>query len=121
MDITEEPNRQAYTVRGVLLVMLGLLLIMGCATTKVSRGTASQAIGFAETQLRDAQGANASQYAPQEFQSAKEKLDSARASLNRGDYGKAAKLADKATSLAKKARETAVAKKKEASRSKPKK
>ena len=121
MDNTEEPNRQTYTIRGVLLVMLGLLLIMGCATTKASRGTASQAIGFAESHVKDAQTANAAQYAPLDLQKAKESLDSARASFNKGDYGKAAKLADRATDSAKKARETALAKKKEAGKGKPKK
>lgn len=120
MDNTEEANRQAYTVRGVLLVVLGLLLILGCATTKVSRGTASQAIGFAETHVKDAQAANAAQHAPREFQQAKESLDGARSSFNKGDYGKAAKFADRATDSAKRARETALAKKKEAGKSKPK-
>ncbi|MBI4387086.1 MAG: DUF4398 domain-containing protein [Elusimicrobia bacterium] len=93
--------------------------MIGCATTKATRSTASRAVSSAEQQVKEAQAANASQHAPLEYQKAKETLDQARDSLNKRNYRKATSLANQATDLAGNAKATAVAKKQEGQR-KPK-
>lgn len=94
-----------YRVRGLLLMLLGVLLLSSCAPArKITRGEAAQGLEFARAQIREAGNAEAGRYAPDEFKKANESLSAAREAFKKNDYKTSAKLSDKAVSYADKAR-----------------
>lgn len=73
-------------------LLYGALGVSACATAQPPVASLSQA----ELAVRHASESNASEYAPVELQSAKEKLDEARSALDAHEYERAHRLAEQA-------------------------
>jgi len=73
-------------------LLYGALGVSACATTQPPVASFSRA----ELAVRQASESNASQYAPMELQSAREKLDEARLALDTYEYERAHRLAEQA-------------------------
>ena len=73
-------------------LLSGALGISACATAQPPVASLSRA----ELAVRQASESNASQYAPMELQSARERLDEARLALDAREYERAHRLADQA-------------------------
>jgi len=106
--IETDNQLQRNVARGVLLLILGSLLMIGCATTKnkkTSKEAAEKAVASAQSQLQSAKQADAPTHSPQEYQRAMEALASARNFLNQGKYSAAINFAEQAAYWAQIAKE----------------
>lgn len=92
LEAQPKPN----VLRGVLLIILGTLLILGCSTGRSSHWAASWAIERAKETLEGARKAQAPRHASSGYSKAKETLDQARAEFRRGAYSSAESLAKRA-------------------------